>query len=136
MIVLSIFPVAGAFILDSLMWKFIFLLFFVLLLLLIINLRGIEIENSGECFSLKKVHLFAKKKYVRAKIEFPLSLIYELRVLQGLFTSYMEIKIHGNHSKKNLRIRLPLFTKHQILNIRKLLNHKGELVISNENLPE
>lgn len=117
----SLFPIMGFFASQNVLWKFIFLLLSVVLILIVLNLRGIEIENSGECFSLKKMHPFAKKRYVPSKIEFPISAIYQLDILEGLFVNHMNIKIQTHHSKKNLRISLPLFTRHQILNIRNLL---------------
>lgn len=124
MIVLSILPIIGFFISENTIWKLGCLLFFIAIVLVIINLRGIELENSGECFSLKERHPFAEKKYVPSKIELPLLLINELDIQEGIFANRMNIKIRSNHSVKKIRIRLPLFTRHQILNIKTLLEKK------------
>lgn len=124
MIVLDILPIIGFFISENLIWKIVCLLFFTVIVMIIINLRGIEVENSGECFSLKEWHPFAEKKYVPFKIEFPLSLINELDIQEGIFANQINIKIRSNHSVKKIRIRLPLFTRHQILKIKKLLEKK------------
>lgn len=124
MIALSILPIIGFFISENTIWKLGCLLFFIAIVLVIINLRGIELENSGECFSLKERHPFAEKKYVPSKIELPLLLINELDIQEGIFANRMNIKIRSNHSVKKIRIRLPLFTRHQILNIKTLLEKK------------
>lgn len=124
MIALSILPIIGFFISENTIWKLGCLLFFIAIVLVIINLRGIEVENSGECFSLKERHPFAEKKYVPSKIELPLLLINELDIQEGIFANRMNIKIRSNHSVKKIRIRLSLFTRHQILNIKTLLEKK------------
>lgn len=117
-VALSVFPIVGIFASKNIFIIFIFLSLFIALLLIILNLRSVEIENSGECFSVKKTHPFAQKKYVPSKIEFPISAIYQLDIFEGLLVTRMSIKIQTNHSKRNLRISLPLFTKHKILDIR------------------
>lgn len=124
MIVLSILPIIGFFISENTIWKLGCLLFFIAIVLIIINLRGIEVENSGECFSLKERHPFVEKKYVPSKIELPISLINELDIQEGIFANRMNIKIRSNQSIKKIRIRLPLFTRHQILNIKTVLEKK------------
>lgn len=131
MIALSILPIIGFFISENTIWKLGCLLFFIAIVLIIINLRGIEVENSGECFSLKERHPFVEKKYVPSKIELPISLINELDIQEGIFTNQMNIKIRSNHSVKKIRIRLPLFTRHQILKIKKTFREKdgGELML-------
>ncbi|MFL9833975.1 hypothetical protein [Chryseobacterium terrae] len=120
----SLFLVAAGIVSKNLVWKFICFLFFVTTLLIVINLRGIEIEKSGECFSLREMHPFIEKKYVPSKIEFPLSSINELNILEGFFACSIYIKIKSGYSEKKFRISLPLFTKKQIFNIRKLLRDK------------
>lgn len=124
MMTLSFFPIAVFFISENSIWKIVCLSFFVAMLVVIINLRGIEIENSGECFSLRERHPFVEKKYVPSKIEFPISSIAELNIQEGLFANQMNIKIQSNHSVKKFGISLPLFTRHQILKIKKLLEKK------------
>ena len=135
MIVLSFLLIIVFFISKDPIWKFVCLLFFTVIVLIIINLRGIEVENSGECFSLKERHPFAEKKYVPSKIEFPLSLINELNIQEGIFANRMNIKIQSNHSVKKIGISLPLFTRHQILKIKKLLEKKAVcLLFTQENI--
>lgn len=124
MMTLSFFPIAVFFISENSIWKIVCLSFFVAMLVVIINLRGIEIENSGECFSLRERHPFVEKKYVPSKIEFPISSIAELNIQEGLFANQMNIKIQSNHSLKKFGISLPLFTRQQILKIKKLLEKK------------
>lgn len=124
--VLSLLSVAGIFTSENSILRIFYLLFFVIMILIVANLRSIEIENSGECFSLKKRHPFAEKKYVPSQIEIPLSSINEFNIQEGIFLNHMNIKIQNDHSERKLGVSLPLFTRHQILNIKKAFIKKNQ----------
>lgn len=102
------------FIPHKIFWTFAIFVSIILLLIMLLNVRSTVIEDSGGCFTVRKIHPFARKGYYSPKIEFPMSSIKYCRFAVGIFNCHINIKIHNQGYKKSIHFNLPLFNKKQI----------------------
>jgi len=110
----SVLPIFGI-----ILYKHFFLdLFFcgviVLILTFLIRIRSTEVENSGGCFTVRQIHPFSPKGYVRPKVEFPITLIQQFMIKEGFVKDHLNLKIQSQSSRKSIHVDLVFFDRKQI----------------------
>lgn len=98
------------------------MLFFTLLLilvLLILNVRYLEIDVSGGCFTIRKAHPFSTKRYISPTLEFPKSSIKYFSVSEDAFLDCIKIRVKSNSYEKSFRFYTFLFTRKQMDKLRR-----------------
>ncbi len=84
----------------------------------LVKLRFTEIDNGGECFTVRKMHPFVKKGYYPPKIEFPFSAIRNFEIQNGMINCYIKIKIQSRTIKKNIYITVHFCNSKQLAQLK------------------
>lgn len=120
----NIFPVMGIILSHQIFVDLFFCGIIALILFILIRIRSTELENSGECFTVRRIHPLAPKGYTRPKVEFPVTLINQVTIREGWIADYLDLKIQSQNSRKKIHLNLFFFNKEQITMLRSgILNH-------------
>lgn len=103
---------------HKLYWNFAVLILIAILCTILLQIRYIEIDDSGSCFTVRKIHPFAKKGYFPPIVEFPYCAIRHYNIEKGFISKRITIKIQASGMKKNIRLNLLLFNMKQINQLR------------------
>lgn len=114
LLIANIFPILGIILSHQFLLNLIFGGIMALILFFLIKIRSTELENSGGCFIIRQSHPLATKGYVRPKVEFPITLINQFMIKEGLIADHLDLKIHSQNSRKKIHFNLFFFDRKQI----------------------
>lgn len=83
------------------------------LFFLILNLKVLRIENSGEVITIKKYH-FSQKNSHKPIYEFPVNQIHSINIFKGLFANNMIMSIKSKNRVLKIKLKLLGFSKSQL----------------------
>lgn len=101
-------------------WNYSILLVVCVLIIALGQMRYTEIDDSGGCIAVRKMHPFSKKGYFPPKLEFPYSAIHHYTIKKSFLKCNVKILIQGRTMKKNINLNLLLFNKQQIYDVNNL----------------
>lgn len=114
LLIANIFPILGIILSHQFLLNLIFGSIMALILFFLIRIRSTELENSGGCFIIRQIHPLATKGYVRPKVEFPITLINQFMIKEGLIADHLNLKIYSQNSRKKIHFNLFFFDRKQI----------------------
>lgn len=118
LLTVNIFPVIGIIFLHQFLLNMFFGGVIGLIIFFLIRIRSTELENSGGCFIIRQTHPLAMKGYVCPKVEFPITLINQFMIKEGLISDHLDLKINSQNSRKKIKFNLFFFDRKQIKTLR------------------
>lgn len=91
------------------------------LVILFLRIRFTEIDVSGGCFTIRKIHPFAKKGYVSPRFEFPACAIRQMEISNGFVSRRVKILMVSRTVRKRCQLNLFFFNRKQLARIEMLL---------------
>ncbi len=118
------FPIMGIVLSHQIFLDLFFCGIIALILFILIRIRSTEVEDSGGCFTVRRIHPLAPKGYVRPKVEFPISLIRQFMVKEGWIADHLNLKIQSQSSRKSINVDLVLFDRKQIRTLQSAMQNQ------------
>lgn len=120
----NIFPILGNILSHQILLNLIFGGIIALILFFLIRIRSTEVENSGGCFTVRRIHPLATKGYVRPKVELPVILINDFMISEGWIVDYLDLKINSQNSRKRIHLDLFFFDRKQIKTLQSAMQNQ------------
>lgn len=86
--------------------------------IILVKLRFTEIDSAGGCFTVRKMHPFAKKGYYPPEIEFPFSVIRNFEIRNGIINCYVRLSIQSRTIKKNINFTMYFCNSKQLAQLK------------------